>query len=131
MGAVKRCPDCAQRFPGKLAGAGVLASVCDFFGLKVFWTSEVEEAFDSGTVRFPDLQIRLRANDVGCIFPLPDAQLPDYAKKLSQQILDLIMLLRKGVNLSAGSSSSATLRKTCSCAGHQVADKDDERSDCH
>ncbi|CAE7245777.1 Dnah1, partial [Symbiodinium pilosum] len=37
-------------------------------GSQVFWTSEVEEAF-----------------------------LPDYAKKLSQQILDLIMLLRKGV----------------------------------
>ena len=54
MGAVKCCPDCAQRFPGKLARAGVLASVSDLFGLKVFWTSEVEEAFDSGTVRFPD-----------------------------------------------------------------------------
>ena len=42
-------------------------------GSQVFWTSEVEEAFDGNV-------------------------LEQYAKKLSQQILDLIMLLRKGVN---------------------------------
>eukprot|EP00435_Cladocopium_sp_Y103_P046086 s1680_g13.t1 len=42
-------------------------------GSQVFWTSEVEEAFDGNV-------------------------LDQYAKKLSQQILDLIMLLRKGVS---------------------------------
>jgi len=41
-------------------------------GSQVHWTSEVEAAFDSGN-------------------------LGDYAKKLSEQILGLIMLLRKGV----------------------------------
>jgi len=51
-------------------------------GSQVHWTAEVEAAFDSGTV------------DV-------------YAKQLSQQILDLIMLLRRGVNKAAKTTIGA------------------------